>query len=520
MFNMKKSSSLLIKYLIILSLLFPHLVSADEPASIEVILSSDNSIYEQSLYGIQSVIEREVKISYLDIINSEYSSIESYFQNLENSGVPLVITIGPQATKVAKENLRKTPIVFSMVNNPKTLELGQKNLCGVSMDISVEEFFQTLKDIDPNIQNVVGFYSSDDTKFTAYEGAFLDLRYKLLYNSKQVKADEFSTKLKSLDEKTQAFYMISDPLYNQARFEELSKYSKENGIILMTSFPTLVRVGATFAISPEYSKIGVETGSMANRILNKESTCIDERVVLPSQSAFYLNEDYARESGIELPQQILERAKLTKLFAAGIALLNEDKLKSARKVFDVILKKDPDNKAAQTYQSLVIEKMTGTRTRELLANARKYYAASQYSYARAEYQKVLAINPNNDTAREGYKKSVLAQSEQERSRGNQLARSGKPFDAIKQYLSSLRTLSSNGKASADLAAIRRSESTKIPNYLKEGIAQYNERNYDKSIEIFENILLVDPNEKSAKEYLRLSYKKKDAIKILKNKLNN
>jgi ABC-type uncharacterized transport system substrate-binding protein len=494
--------------------------ASDKYSSVEVILSSDNSIYEQSLYGIQSVIEREVNIRYLDIIATENLSIENYFQDLESSGIPLVITIGPQATKAAKDNLNKTPIVFSMVNNPKTLGLEQKNLCGVSMDVSTEEFFQTLVDINPKIRRIVGFYSNEDSKFSAEEGAFLDLRYKLLYTPYMIKPIEFESKLEEIKETTDAFFMISDPLYNQSRFETLSSFAKKNGIILMTSFPTLVKVGATFAISPEYSKIGVETGLMANRILNGNSNCLQERVLLPSQSAFYLNEEYARDSGIKLPEQILERARLTKLFAAGIALLNEDKLTSSRKVFETILKKDPDNKAAQTYLSLVIEKMTGTRTRELLANASRFYESQQYAQARSEYQKVLSINPNNEIAKEGYKKSILAQSEQERARGNSFARSGKPFDAIRSYLNSLRTLSSNQRASADLAAIRRQESAKIPDYLKTGITEYNDRNYDRSIEIFENILLIDPNEKSAKEYLRLSYKKKEAIEILINKLRN
>lgn len=494
--------------------------ASDKYSPIEVILSSDNSIYEQSLYGIQSVIEREIRIRYLDIISAENVSIENYFQDLENSGVPLVITIGPQATKAAKENLNKTPIVFSMVNNPKALGLEQKNICGVSMDVSIQEFFQTLNDISPKIRNVVGFYSSEDSRFTAEEGVYMDLKYKLIYTPYLIKPSEFETKLQEVKDKTDAFFMISDPLYNQARFEYLSKFAKENGIILMTSFPTLVRVGATFAISPEYSKIGVESGLMANRILSGDSNCLNERVILPTQSAFFLNEEYARESGVEIPDVILERAKMTKMFSAGIALLNDDKLQSARRVFEAILKKDPDNKAAQTYHALILEKLTGTKTRELLANAQRYFEQKQYAQAKSEYQKVLAINPNNETAQEGYKKSVFAQSEQEREKGNLLARAGKPFDAIKSYLNSLRTLPSNQRASADLANIRRQESTKIPDYMKEGISEYNERNYERSIEIFENILLVDPNDKAAKEYLRLSYKKKEAIEILKTKLSN
>lgn len=504
--------------IIFFSILSSNLYSK-ENSIIEIILSSDNSIYEQSLFGIQSVIDREVKITYLDIISSESSSLEAYFRDLESTAIPIVITIGPQATKAAKEYLLKTPVVFSMVNNPKTLGLGQKNLCGVSMDITVEEFFQTLNDIDPTIQNVVGFYSNEDSSYIAKEGTYSDIKFKLLYNAIQVNPEEFTKQLNSLDDSIDAFYMISDPLYNQTRFEELSQYAKKKSIILMTAFPTLVKLGSTFGISPDYSKIGVETGLMANRILAKESNCEEERVILPSQSSFYINEEYAKDSNIHLPPAIIERAKTTRLFSAGITLLNEDKLKPAKVVFDAILKNDPTNKTAQTYQSLVIEKLTGTRTRELLRSAKQFYEEKRYANSRSEYQKVLAINPNDEEAKEGYKISILAQSEQERIKGNQYQSSGKPFDAIREYLASLRTLSNNTKAQADLQNVRRIESSKIPGYLNTGIKEYNERNYDKSIAIFEDILLIDPNEKSAKEYLRLSYKKKEAIEILKKKLN-
>lgn len=80
--------------------------------------------------------------------------------------------------------------------------------------------------------------------------------------------------------------MVNDPLYSNVEFEQLSEFAKKNNIILMTSFPALVKVGATFGISPDYSKIGVLTGQIANRINMKTSTCGEERVILPDQSSF------------------------------------------------------------------------------------------------------------------------------------------------------------------------------------------------------------------------------------------
>ncbi|MCE9499915.1 MAG: peptide ABC transporter substrate-binding protein [Leptospira sp.] len=505
---------------VVVLIAFSFPVAAKENKVVEVLLSSDNTIYEQSLYGIQSVIKSEIKVSYLDILTSEQPDLSLYFRELESTGVPLFIAIGGAAAKVAREHLKKTPLIFSMVNSPKSLSLETGNICGVSMDISVGEFFQTLKDINPDSKGVYSFYSTPEGEYSASEGEYTDLKYKLYYHKKKLTSqNEFSSSLDDIKGKADAFYMVSDPLYGKTQFDLLSDFCKKNKIILMTSFTTLVKVGATFGISPDYSKIGVLTGQMADRILSGESSCQKERVQLPDQSSFYLNEGYAKDSGINVPEGIIERAKLTRLFTAGVGKLNEGKLKSAQIIFESILKKDPKNFAASAYKELVIEKLTGTETKKLLASAEKHFKEGRFSQSRADYQRILSINSNLSVAREGYDKSLLGQSEQERASGNNFARGSKFFDAIKMYLAALRTLPSNAKASADLASTRSHEISKVPNFVNEGIKSYNNRDYETAIKSFEDVLLLDPGNKEASEYLRLSYKKQEAIRILKEKIS-
>ncbi|WP_167884397.1 ABC transporter substrate binding protein [Leptospira ilyithenensis] len=485
---------------------------------VEVLLSLDNTIYEQSLYGIQSVIDSEVRITYLNILNEEQGALAKYFRELESSDVPLLIAVGPLAAKTAKENLNKTPIVFTMVNSPKSLGLESGRLCGVSMDVSIQDFFQTLKEINPDARNVYSAYSTEEGGYSATEGEYEDLKNKLLFNAKKTaNGAEFSKYLETISEETDGFYMVSDPIYDRKNFEILSAFCKKHRIVLMTPFPSLVKTGATFGISPDYTKIGVLTGSMANRILSGSSHCKKEGVIWSDQTSFYLNEEYANESGLKIPQSIADRAKLTGLLAAGVNLLNDDKLKAAKSVFESILKKDAKNPSAISYLNLIVEKMTGTKTKELMASAKKYFDEGKYSQARTEYQKVLQINPNIIPAREGIQATLLTQSEQERAQANSLFRNDRPYDAIKMALASIRTLPSNLKAVSDLAGFRNNQFSKIPEYFKEGLTEYNKREYELSIKIFEDILLVDPGDKKAIEYLRLSYKKRDALRLMTEK---
>ena len=487
---------------------------------IEVILSSDNTIYEQGLYGIRTVTDSDIHVSYLDIITSENPDITTYFSKLETEKVSLIVAIGPAAARLSKANVKSIPIVFSMVNSPKSLGLTEGNTCGVSMDISINEYFKTLKDIDPNIRNVISFYSTTDGEQLAGEGEYNDLKYRLFYNKAKVEnINEFEAKLETIKVSTQAFYMVNDPLYNKTRFEVLSNFCKKNKIVLMTSFPTLVKLGATFAISPDYSKIGVLTGNMINRILYDESSCKQEGVVLPDQSSLYVNKEYSEASGIVLPEVVLERARLTRLFTVGVNLMNEEKYKSAKIVFETILKRDPQNASAESYLQLVIEKLTKSKTDEILASADKHFQGKNFSLAATEYQSVLKLNPNISIAKERYKESILGQSELQRAQAANFVKNGDPFTAIKTYQAAIATLPTNNKATSELAALRVAETRKIPVYLNNGIDEYNKRNYESAIIILQNILLVDGQNKQATEYLRLSTKKQEAIQRLKKKLN-
>lgn len=485
--------------------------------NVEILLSSDNSILEQALFGLQSSLDYPVRISYVDLLRSEYKDVPSYFKEIESSDTKLFVAIGSAAFKLARENLNRTPIVFTMVSHPKSIGIDSDNVCGIGMDVSISEFFKVLRELSPKANRVLTFYSQPEGEFFATEGDYFDLKYKLNFAKKKVSEENFRSSLEKVRGEYDAFIIVKDSLYNREIFEELSEFSKKNKMILMAPFPALVRAGATFGISPEYSKLGIETGELANRILSGKSSCKEEKVSLSDKPSFFLNEAYASDSNVIVPEELKERAKLTRLFTVGLNLLNEGKLKSARIVFENILKKDPNNQSVASYLQLVIEKMTGGKTKELLEAAEDFYKKGNYSRARAEFQKVLLLNPNLRAAKEGLSSATLAQSESERINAEQLVRSGKVFDGIKMYQSSLRTFPQNAKSSVELNHVRSSEYSKIPEYLKEGIELYSQRDYEGSIRIFENILLIDPADKRAQEYLRLSTKKKDAIRVLLDK---
>lgn len=165
-----------------------------EDLKFEVLVSSDNRIYEQGIYGIQTVLEQEINITYLDIINQNETSLSEYFQKIESSNLPFLITIGAPATRIAKDTLKEKNILFSMVSSPKSLGLDSSKICGLSMDVPISEIFSHIKEINPEIKNIYTFYSTSEGEYFAKEGEISDLKKKSYSTLRKLRIKKSSAK--------------------------------------------------------------------------------------------------------------------------------------------------------------------------------------------------------------------------------------------------------------------------------------------------------------------------------------
>ncbi|MCB1308524.1 MAG: tetratricopeptide repeat protein [Leptospiraceae bacterium] len=489
----------------------------DKPRAL-VLLSADTNIYAEALNGMQSVLNFDIEVLYLDNIREEYDTLADLIEERDAQAPTLIISLGPQATDHARRNVKDIPVLFSMLDNPRTLGLNSlADTCGIAIEISTVEFFQTLKEINPEARFVYAPFSTDDGEIRATEGEYHDLRQGLIYRKLRVRdTDDLEDSLEEIKPHVDAIYMITDALYDREVFEMVSRFSRENGVVLMTGFAPLVKAGATFAITPDYNHVGILTGRMVNRILSGESTCAQEYIQYPEYTSFYLNDEYAREAGIQIPESISQRANNSRLFRAGVDLYRQGKYETALKVFDVIVKKDPGNSNAAGYHALILEKITGNQTTQYMNRARQYMRAGNYAAASQQYQAALRLNPGHPDALRGYRDARRSLSEQERQTAARLRAGGQPFAAIRRYQAAIQALPENQAAQAELNALRQSILPQIPGLIETGIDAYNGREYDRAIEIFENILLVQPGNGEANEYLRLSRRKKAALDQILN----
>ncbi len=475
-----------------------------------VILSSDLFLYEQILLGFSSSFPQEVEVFYWDLITPK-----EFFAKRKN--LPFIITIGERATRETLPYF-SGEILFLGVSSPRELYLKSKQVCGVSLDVPIKKFFQVIKEIQPHAQKVATFYTTPSGEYLAEEGKYQDMEYALRYFPQKIQEKDFSSSLEKLLP-LDAFLLLPDPLYTPSRFQKLSKWAKENHILLGTPFKELLR-GAAFVIEPDYIEIGEKGANMAEMLL-KGKKCKDLGVKKVERTYFYVNPKYAKESGISLPPSILQRAQTSRIYLASLQLFQEGEYNAAKKLLEKIIEKDPQNMAAKRLLNLVIGESTKKIVDLYMKKAQKKEEEKKYLEAALLYEKVLEINPYLEKARILQKEAYEKEKKRILEEGKKKEKKGEIFSALKLYTEAIETLPiDTTEIQKAIESLRKRERKRVPALLKKGQELYKKREYEKAAKIFENVLLLLPEDKTAEEYLDLSKKKYEALRrvIRKNRI--
>ena len=192
------------------------------------------------------------------------------------------------------------------------------------------------------------------------------------------------------------------------------------------------------------------------------------------------------------------------------------KKKTATNIFQYVLSLDASNATAQKYFGILNDEKYRDQIKALLKVANGLFDKQRYLQAVQKYKRVLQINANVPGIREKIQESTFLASESKRRQAQIQLKRGSKFVAIKQYQEAIRISANNVKAKRELSSLRARLRKEIPSMHNTGLRYYNQRKYGQAIQVYDNILLIDSSNKRAKEYLRLSRAKKEALDKLSN----
>ncbi|MDO5496188.1 MAG: ABC transporter substrate-binding protein [bacterium] len=228
----------------------------------------------------------------------------------------LIFAIATPTAQAAVQAITDVPIVFGAVTDPVEVGLVGSweepgaNVTGTSDKSPVKEQLELLLQIAPDAETVGVVYSSTEENslvqlaWAEEEGAKLGLTIETATIS--TSADLLQA-AESLD--VDAFYVFTDNTVVSA-VETLIGVAEERQIPVIASDGGSVERGATASYAFNYYDMGVQSGEMAIRIL--EGADPATMPVETSQTLILtVNPDAAERAGIELPQELLDRADET-----------------------------------------------------------------------------------------------------------------------------------------------------------------------------------------------------------------
>jgi len=144
------------------------------------------------------------------------------------------------------------------------------------------------------------------------------------------------------------------------------------------------------------------------------------------------------------------------------------------------------------------------------AIAVKELKAGNHEEARVYFKEVLSYDKNHKDAR-WYIDKIDAAAENY-ARARKLVNAGNYYDAL-FFLDGASEY--NGKARADLAAVREKLASEVSKLEKQGISLYEQQRYGECIALFEKLLIINPGNNTCKLYLPRAKTRYEALQRLR-----
>ena len=261
---------------------------------------------------------KNIKID-LQNAQGEQSNLALMSEKLVSEKNDILVGITTPATLSLANATKETPIIMAGITYP--VEAGLiasedkpgNNITGVSDRTPIKQQLELMKEILPNLKKVGFLYtSSEDNSIKQIEeakkyAAELGIEVKL---ASIANTNDIQQVTESLASEVDAIFVPIDNTIANA-MATVVKVTDKFKIGVFPSADTMVADGGVLGLGVDQYQIGVETAKVIVDVLNGKKPA-DTPIVLANEGVIYLNEEKAKELGIEIPENIKAKAQIVK----------------------------------------------------------------------------------------------------------------------------------------------------------------------------------------------------------------
>jgi putative ABC transport system substrate-binding protein len=284
---------------------------------VAVVESRQLSAYEEALKGFEeAVANRGFDPEFIRyVVGGDTDSPDKLRAEFTGAGIDMILALGTDAARLVKDCHSDIPSVFSMVSEPGQSGLlnsggnGGTPMTGVCLDVPVEDQFVSLIDVVPRAKRIGVIYNPQESQFLVDEARSAANRMNLGLVAYPIESEaDVPEGLTSLRPRIDALWLVSDrTVLTTESLQYVFLYAFQTNLPLMGLSEHFVRMGALFAVGPDYSDVGRQSGEFAAQILRGRNP-EELPVASPRKVLLSLNLRTAEIIGLSIPEGVVRKA--------------------------------------------------------------------------------------------------------------------------------------------------------------------------------------------------------------------
>ncbi|KDR94609.1 putative ABC transport system substrate-binding protein [Peptoclostridium litorale DSM 5388] len=303
--------------------------------------SSDSNSSETYSIGISQIVEHPaLDSSRQGIIDAlaeegfvEGKNLDIEFQNAQgdmptaqtiadgfvSSKKDMIVAIATPCAQTALNATKDIPIIVTAITDPvgaglvNSLEKPGGNVTGTSDATPIDKQFSLIKSLIPNAKKIGIIYNTSEANSVVQvenaKKAAQELGFEIV-EAGITSVNDIDQTLNSILPQIDVLYTPADNMVASA-MALISNKCTEKGKAVIGAEEGHVKGGALATEGIDYYTLGLQTGKIAARVLNGENPG-DIPVSLLEETSLVINEKTAKALGLQIPQDILERAEILK----------------------------------------------------------------------------------------------------------------------------------------------------------------------------------------------------------------
>lgn len=280
---------------------------------IAVVLGHQEPPFIEAIGGIQGFLQQQgVQADYeVYRLGGDAAAIGKTVEQIKNSGVRLVLTLGSLATESAAKRITDVPIIACLVMRPESLRKSP-NVTGVWLEFPIEVQLAWLRTVLPRARNIGVIYNPRENQQWIEAAARIAEDKGMNLVAREVRGpQDMPAALDALSREADVLLGVADSVALSPQMARpVLLFSFRNSIPFIGPSPTWVKAGAIHSLDWDYADLGAQAGEMALKALG--GTPPHEIPPAPPRKVLYsLNLKTAQQMNITFPEQIVRGARRT-----------------------------------------------------------------------------------------------------------------------------------------------------------------------------------------------------------------